>query len=384
VFQLAANHLGNLKPGPLEAKPLLHQVKWTLQRRERGFSRHLRRTISRVMERTEKCRRQMRRIWECIIQRQIKQLNRLARALKSNERDILDEYRQLCQVYPNNTYVASAFAAFLSDIICNEKEAETYSRLYKELRGGASIRVEGTYEHATKNIPTLPTAEEHAAINQSGEPRTSRARSSMASESAVDGMVSNGDVSDEASQKRHIELMVSSVRLPVMRYGPVLLAFSVAILMPVIVCTLLAVTVGRARQDLKYLQVCEPVGRLTVNMMHVPLVVLQTMLSSLGLTTTLREKMELFHMHDAMQNVEVSTDQALSAKIISDVVRSYWDMLGQFRELPSFRRNENLVMRALIALCDMEDYLNASTGISGTMSIRQAILFFTGIAVPLL
>jgi hypothetical protein len=96
VFQFAANNLRNLKPGPLQAKPLLHQVKWPLQRRERGFSKHLRETISRVMERTEECGRQVRQIWECIIQRQIKHVNCFTRALKSDEHDILDGYRKLC------------------------------------------------------------------------------------------------------------------------------------------------------------------------------------------------------------------------------------------------------------------------------------------------
>lgn len=61
-------------------------------------------------------------------------------------------YNHLNLVYPNNPYVASAYAAFLSDIACDERETNEVAKVYRHLRAGMRTRIELSYFFAIRFI----------------------------------------------------------------------------------------------------------------------------------------------------------------------------------------------------------------------------------------
>ena len=172
--------------------------------------------------------------------------------IKKNEDIIQYEYNQLCLIYPNNPYVASAYAGFLNDIAYNEKEGAEYVNIYKQLRAGFHARVERSYFFAVKQYPSIPSEEQHIAFSQPAVQHGMNFGSSQASSvSSVAAFQQNDFVeqSDEKAQKRSVDLMIESVRLPTMRIGPFLLTLVFCIMMGIIFITLLVSIVNRIHSN---------------------------------------------------------------------------------------------------------------------------------------
>ncbi|OHS93746.1 hypothetical protein TRFO_11517 [Tritrichomonas foetus] len=235
MLKLATRQVQKAKKHSLEMKYLLFQMYSLYQQRERGLSKSLKKKLSHILEKTEKCRNQMRFIWESVIRGNITDLETLSMALKKNEEDIQREYNQLCLVYPNNPYVASAFAAFLGDIMCKDKEASEYVTIYRLLRNGARTRIERTYFFATSHIKTLPTEAKHAEMIATKliNPRNDSHSQSIASIANLGTIGDMNDPTEDKSQQKYIEAMIDSVHLPSMKYGPVLIFSSVSLIFPI-------------------------------------------------------------------------------------------------------------------------------------------------------
>lgn len=248
ILRIVISKVQAIKKHDIELKFLLFQLHSLCQQRERGLSKSLKKTLSHIDSKTDKCRNQIKLVWNNVIQGNISEIEDLSMQLKKNTEEITREYNQLCTSYPNNPYVASAFGAFLSDIWCKEKEAMTFKRIYRLLRNGGKTRVERTYYFARNLFQNLPNDRQHNQMKARDDEDEKNANSSNFSlgksrnnndNSLVSMSVDNlcdlsEDLTDEKSQQKHLETMIESVHLPSLRYGPILIFSTISLLFPLI------------------------------------------------------------------------------------------------------------------------------------------------------
>ncbi|OHT01170.1 hypothetical protein TRFO_32106 [Tritrichomonas foetus] len=239
----------NVKRHNIEMKYLSFQITNLLQQRERSLSKSIKKACTKIADKTDKCRNQLRMIWEAVICGVTADLENMTTNLKKNEDEITREYSQLCLVYPNNQYVASAYAAYLSDILCKDKEASTYVQIYRRLRSGARTRIERSYYFAIHHIKSLPSDIQHADMNDDSVKQPVNDNKSVASIASMAMGNDAFDLSEDKSQQRYMESMIESVRLPSLRYGPIVLFFSLSVIIPVLSIPLLLLIIRNLSSD---------------------------------------------------------------------------------------------------------------------------------------
>lgn len=347
ALHIVTRLLKRMKHGSIELKHVLFQVKSLLQHRERGLSKSLKKTLMKIQDKTEKCRGLMRYTWECVIRGNVVELENLSTQLKKNEEEILREYNQLCLVYPNNPYATSAFSAYLLDIMCNEKEANEKQKIYRLLRSGAWTRTERSYYFAIRHISTLLTEEQHAAMTQPEKSNVNENHSYASSVAAI-GMI--GDLNegqDEIkTQKRYIESMVNSVKLPTTRYGPALLIFSIALLLPTIIIPEMIINYIDLNNFEKSLNIIKYASLINLYMSHIAFHTFQYGMSSLNYTSTLQDKWDLIFRKDSVKHLfkdkEPSFNLVSDRQELLDCVEYLRIMLNYFNnEVPHFATNDN-------------------------------------------
>ena len=300
MFKHASILVREAKKHNLELKFLRFQINSLHQQRERGLSKSLKKTLNHILDKTEKCRSQMRFIWESVIRGNIADLENLSVQLKKNEEDILREYNQLCLVYPNNPYVASAFAAYLGDMLCKDKEASEFVAIYRLLRNGARTRIEQTYYFAMQQFKFLPNEQKHAAMNdtKASIPRIdSQSFTSMTSVAAnVGGFGDTNDPTEDKSQQRYIEAMIDNVHLPSMRYGPILIFISISLLFPLITLPFYLYVNDNMNVNFQSIQLFKVLRHEQLLLSHMVLAFLHYSLSTNHLATDLSSILNLQNM----------------------------------------------------------------------------------------
>ena len=301
ALHTVARLLKHMKHGSIELKYVLYQVQSLLQHRERGLSKTLKRTLSKIQDKTEKCRGLMRYTWECVIRGNVIELESLSTQLKRNEEEILREYNQLWLVYPNNPYVASSFSNYLLGIMCDEKDAAEKQKIYRLLRTGAWSRTERSYYFAIRHISMLPSEERHCSMTKPGSTMTNDTHSYTSSVSGVGAIGDFNEGEEELkTQRRYIESMVNSVKLPTTRYGPILIIFSICILMPVIVIPELIVIYLKMISDEKSLNILKSSAMINMFMAHISYYTLQYGLSANNYAYDIPKKWDEIYNADAV------------------------------------------------------------------------------------
>lgn len=380
-FLMAANKIRKLKKHNLECKVLLAQVRFILQQRERKYSKALRKTTLRIADKTEKCKTQMRYIWECIMQRKTGELEKLAETLKKNEEEIIREYYQLCLFYPNNTYVVSGFAAFLAEVLGQERKAAEYYQVYRWLKAGARARVERTYFFATKHMPNLPDEKAHAKMSVfEEEEKKPRGHQSMTSSVASMNATREDEpeISEKQSQRRYLESMVESVRLPVTRYGPFVMFVTLCLLVPAISIGLVILHSNIVSEFLSLASVCQHVGQLEIDMNQLSLMVYQYAMSSCGT----REQISTIASM-CSGNVQETTDKERVLALIQSVQFRLEDIMADFHDIAQIEQFEKPVRYVLAPMVNCRHYVNATTYYTTPYSLQHQIIYMTSIAMRL-
>lgn len=278
VLSFACKIIRKKKHNSLEMKYLLYQSENLLQQRERKFSKRIKKACKKISDKTEKCRNQLRVIWESVISGATSELESLTTQLKRNEDEITREYSQLCWLYPNNPYVVSDYSAFLSGIMCKDREAAEYAQIYKQLKSGARTQLERSYYFAIKALENLPTEAQHAQLVHSEEnvenndPQKS-AISSIAMGTAffANAFGENPDELNQKAQHRYMETMIESVRLPSLRYGPFILFLCVSLLFPILSIILIVNLNLNLKNNLNGVRLMEEFSLLRTYICQIPL-----------------------------------------------------------------------------------------------------------------
>jgi PAS domain-containing protein len=387
VLEVATDNARTRSAEGSVTKMYLHRVRSIMQRRERLFSKSLRASIQRVNEKTEKCRSQIRYILECVIQQRIGELERVVRALKANELSILSEFNQLCLVYPNNPYVASTFAAFLSDILCRKHDAEEYGAIYKALKSGATTGIESTYLYARMCIPGLPTIERHSAMSSpEAKPALARQNSMTSMTSQQVTLAPTIAVSEAAARHRQLEELVDGAKLPVMRYGPPILVFSVALLLPIISLVLMGVSLARLSNNSTLMEVNEPVAMVGLGLTHVPLAVFQMVMSNISRTPPLAAKFAALKQNSdtAWGVAPVGTDEEEISRYVEELLGPLELTTLTFHGVSTIDDFRDAMLRYLTPTHEIVEWLSPTEKAPRLRSLEQTLTFLTSISVKLI
>jgi len=299
-----------------------------------------------------------------------------------NEEYVLREYNQLCLVYPNNLYVASAFATFLQDIMCREREAAEHARSYRILRSGGRIRLDRRYYCATNHIGTLPNNEGHVAMNAGGvaeRPRNNKSRQWPIA--GMIGTIEDGVVSEELSQHRYIEPMVDAVRMPAMRYGSFVIVVSLCTLLPAISAGLLVMHQQVFARDTGVTQVGEAVSRLEVAITQIPLIVLHFALCSSDESPSMHDR----GLGCGLAGTEaLGSDREIIQGLIHDVETSLEAVMSSFHILAPIASFKPPLEILLMSRVSLDYYMDSASSVRAKLSLQQIVTYLTSIAVRIL
>lgn len=309
TLQITARHLISLKHGSLEMKHCIFQIHSILQHRDSSMSTSIKKNLNKINQKTEKARGQIRYLWECIMRGNIEEIEGLSSHLKNLEEEIVRDYSQLCLVYPNNPYVAHAYSSFLREILNDEQRAVEMNQIYQSLRQGRRTREERCYYFAQHAFPTLPTEDQHSALTRNNTTQITDAQSmrkkkyesSIAESSSVhnSSMFEAFDpkmeqINEEKMQKRYVESMVDSVRLPSMRYGPFLIIFLLCIAMPCCIIPVAVSVVNNIDETRNSMKVVMYSSQLRMSLAEMILLIYQTVFHNTNVTKmiSLKERWE--------------------------------------------------------------------------------------------
>jgi type III secretory pathway component EscS len=254
TLHLAARRLEVVKRGNLDVKRLLFDVSSLLQQREAELSQGIKRSLTIVGKKVEKVRGQIRHFWEGIVRGNLDELEGLAVSLDAAQSAINHEYTQLCMVYPNNSFIAKAYSRFLASVENNDYLADPMTAEAKALRLGEFSRMERCYYFAHKLCPLLPTEDSHVSIigvALKDQRRIVMGEGSTAfrTEVALDPELNEQQV-EQRLVRGYVSGMIDHVRMPSMRYGPVIIVGLVICVMVACVVPLL-VSVRQAVSDIR-------------------------------------------------------------------------------------------------------------------------------------
>ena len=376
-LKIATDKIYRMKKDNFECQVLFSQILFIMQQRELRYDSNVMRAVSRMTEKTEKCKDQMRYIWECIMQRKTGELEKLAKTLKRNEEEIQREYEQLRLFYPNNEHVVIALAAFLGNVLGQKRKQAEYIEFRKWLKRGARAPIERTYFFAVKHMPNLPDEKQHIKMSVVEEKKKPPGNVSLAS--SVADPIAQTKMVEEQSQRLYLESMVENVRLPVTRYGPFVMVLTICLLVPGISCAFLLVMHSRLITSvLSVISVCQHVGLLERELNQLFLIMFHFSQSSCGLRddiTTIASA--------CAAGVRQLSDRQRVLDLVQQVHVMLEDVLADFHtvaQIPEFATPVNYLLTPMLTF---RHFTGPVQYYESPYSLQQEITFITAIAMRL-
>ncbi|OHT05910.1 Adenylate and Guanylate cyclase catalytic domain containing protein [Tritrichomonas foetus] len=390
TLHIAGRHLINLKHGSLETKHCIFQIHSILQQRDSSMSPSIKKSLNKTKAKIEKARGQIRYLWECIMRGNSDEIEGLSTHLKSLEEEIVRDYSQLCLVYPNNPYVAHAYSSFAREIMNNETLALEMNAIYLLLRQGKRTREERCYFFAQRLLPALPTEEQHSALSR-GEKKSGRER--IHDHSIVDPSVqaSSADtfdpnqqaINEEKLQKRYVESMVESVRLPSMRYGPVFIIAFLVLVMPICIIPISISVVGDIDSVRSAMKVVMYSSKLRLSLSEMILLGYQTTFHNTNVTRmiSLKERWMRTYGDSRPLPANWTTDSEALLQSIQDnryLVKMVNSLAHQLAKSGYFEQALDVLYTPIV---EFSSYSSHNTFTTGNFSLEYIITYLIGVAV---
>ena len=389
ALHVAARKLKSVKKGNIAVKNLLFQVNALIQHRERGLSKALQKSLSKIQEKIERCRNQIKYTWECIMRDNVSELEGLAAQVKATEDEIMREYDQLTIVYPTSAHVAAAYATFLYDIVRDEDKAHDLRRVSQSLRNGARTKFERTYYYAVNHILSLPSEEDHFRISNRDRPRLPDC-SSVADATIQTGTCSTDDSERElTSQQLYVESTVRTVKLPTMRYGPLVIAFMLCLAIPIASIPILIPVIGQMEKAKESLHTASVGALLHASVSQLIYCAFQYIFSSHKFIPTLKQRFyniyntSMPQYADKKPNYYVEDDRLAMIDWIRTVAE-YDNRLQEYLHGIIVDRHYDQPKRVIYGGGSvLQRWKNATTVETWVVSLRHVLSYTTSIAIQI-
>ena len=330
ALKFALHRLILNKHGSIEMKFILFQVISLLQQREVALSAQIKKSIHKTSVKIEKIRGQIRYFWESIIKGNVTELESVSTHIKEDQDEVNRDFNQLCIIYPNNPYVAQSYAKFLKQIANNDELAAAQDEIYQLLRRGTRITNERCYFYANKVFSSLPTEEEHCLINKDdtktgnthGKEESITYPSTVGYQTGSTGELTEGDpnIAEEKLQRKYLDQMISSVKIPSMKYGPPLIVLLIIIVMPIVLIIIGVSIVNDIDYIFKSMDIVRYSALLRTRITELTLITYQTVFANSNVTRMipLRERWEFtFEGTRPLPSNWTSDSEALIAMVLN-------------------------------------------------------------------
>ena len=385
----ASRRLKDVKHGNIAVKNLLFQVNALIQHRQRLLSDPLERSLNRIKRKIARCRNQIKYTWECIMRDNVSELEGLAAQVKATEDEIMREYDQLTVVYPSSPHVAVAYATFLDDIVRDEDKAHELRRASQSLRNGTRTKFERTYYYAVNHILSLPSEEDHFRI--SNRDRAPIPDSSSVADATVQTETCSTDDSERelTSQQLYVDSTVRTVKLPTMRYGPLVIAFMLCLAIPIASIPILILVTGQMEKAKESLHTSSVGALLHVSVAQLIYCAFQYVFSSHKFIPTLKQRFDniydtsLPQYADKKPNYYVEDDRLAMIDWIRTVA-DYHNLLQEFLGGIIVNSHYDTPRRVMYGGGSvLQRWKNATTAETWVVSLQHALSYITSISIQI-
>jgi len=201
-----------------EIKSIIYQIHSLFLQRERTLSTEIKKKIFKLNQFQTECLTKVRQIWEYVMRGNYNIESHVSE-LRELEEYLYKEYCSLTYMYPNNPAVFKSFAEFLSQVCKNSIEYERVCQMQYKLSIGKKIRKERCFCLASSEIRHIPSEEYHVNVSK---PKTSQVFS-HSEHSQTSQFNATKDYHLVSNNEKHIEGIISSIKLPILQKAPLLL-----------------------------------------------------------------------------------------------------------------------------------------------------------------
>ncbi|OHS96557.1 hypothetical protein TRFO_37263 [Tritrichomonas foetus] len=216
------------------------QITFLGKSRDIQLNYNLRRQLTKLHNKSAKCRSIMRYIWERVICNDFKYINNIAISYSSNLEKLNQLYSHILLTYSHNHFVVKSYAYFLRDVMGSLDECKIWFHLEQELKSGSKITKEPAQIVSKKVMGKLLNDNSNenptAVVSSSGKPELTQ-------------QTMKSDNSETEVQISQIESMIQSVRMPSMRYMTFLMIFIFSILMSAFIIIPFSLSYSHSKND---------------------------------------------------------------------------------------------------------------------------------------
>lgn len=139
-----------------EAKHTISQISAIMKQREANLIPDLKTRLDKVGKTVQATKAKLRYIWDLVLQGNTSELEsvigRANVAVKNSEKELL----HLLQIFPNNRFVARAYARFLRDVMADFAGHKVWSQNVSMLQRGFTINQDQAHQFGIRAFPLLP------------------------------------------------------------------------------------------------------------------------------------------------------------------------------------------------------------------------------------
>lgn len=145
-----------------EAKHTISQISAIMKQREANLVPDLKTRLDKVGKTVQATKAKLRYIWDLVLQGNTSELEsvigRANVAVKNSEKELV----HLLQIFPNNRFVARAYARFLRDVMADFAGHKVWSQNVSMLQRGFTINQDQAHQFGIRAFPLLPNTLEVA------------------------------------------------------------------------------------------------------------------------------------------------------------------------------------------------------------------------------
>ncbi|OHT13413.1 Adenylate and Guanylate cyclase catalytic domain containing protein [Tritrichomonas foetus] len=147
----------NTKKGVVgNAKLIASQAETILMHRESALSPHLKNRLGKTVRHLQNAKTKIRHIWDLVIQGNVKEMEGAISNAYDAVNNSRNDYNFLISQYPNNRFVARAYARFLVDIDGDYVAFNEWAEKVKLLQRGSQVNSDQTQLLGLHTFPSLP------------------------------------------------------------------------------------------------------------------------------------------------------------------------------------------------------------------------------------
>ncbi|OHT13831.1 Adenylate and Guanylate cyclase catalytic domain containing protein [Tritrichomonas foetus] len=138
------------------AKHTMQQIESVIKQREANLIPELKTKIDRIGRKVQATKAKIRYIWDLVLQGNVKELEPIIGRAYESVQESNVSFIQLLGMFPNNRFVARAYARFLRDVVADHEQHSEWSQKVSNLQRGLMVTSDNCHDLGMLAFPLLP------------------------------------------------------------------------------------------------------------------------------------------------------------------------------------------------------------------------------------